>query len=161
MKAIKTADLVDGHDALVRFCHVQFQQFGRRRAFSGPISTVRTFEDNARLRAQLETPGQGRVLVVDGGGSTRCAVVGDVIAGLAMDNGWAGVVINGAIRDSAEIDAMDIGVFALGRSPKKSRKEGIGAVDETVSFGGVAFVPGQFVYCDADGVLVADEALTP
>lgn len=159
MRAVKTADLVDTHDAELRFCRLQFQRFGKRRSFSGPISTVWTFEDNARLKAHLETPGAGRVLVIDGGGSTRCAVVGDMIAAIAMRNGWAGLVINGAIRDSEELDAMEFGVFALARSPKKSRKDGIGAVDETVSFGHVDFVPGHYVYCDGDGVLVSERNL--
>jgi regulator of ribonuclease activity A len=161
MTFVKTADLVDAHDVEVRFCQVQFRQFGRRRAFAGPVSTVWTFEDNALLRRQLETPGNGRVLVIDGGGSTRCAIVGDLIAGLAMDNGWAGLVIYGAIRDSDEVDAMDVGVFAIGCSPKKSRKNAIGAVDEVISFGGIDFVPGHYVYCDADGVLVSERNLIP
>lgn len=152
---MKTADLVDAHDAELELCHLPFLKLGRRIAFHGEIVTVRTFEDNALMRRVLEEEGRGRVLVVDGGGSTRCAVLGDNVAELARNNGWAGIVLNGAVRDSAELDAMDFGVFCLATAPKKSRKEGIGARDETVRFGGAAFAPGAFVYCDADGVLVS------
>lgn len=156
---MKTADLVDTHDAHVRFCNLQFLKLGRRRAFSGEIVTVRCFEDNTLLKAELGKPGNGKVLVVDGGGSTRCALVGDLIAGLALSNDWAGIVIHGAVRDSAEIDAMEIGVFALGTSPKKSAKAGAGDVGAVLAFGGVVIAPGMWLYADADGVLVADTKL--
>jgi regulator of ribonuclease activity A len=156
---MKTADLVDTHDAHVRFCNLQFTKLGRRRMFSGEIVTVRCFEDNTLLKVELGKPGHGKVLVVDGGGSTRCALVGDQIAALALANGWSGIVIHGAVRDSAEIDTMDIGVFALGTSPKKSAKAGAGEVSAVLAFGGVVIAPGMWLYADADGVLIADTKL--
>jgi regulator of ribonuclease activity A len=156
---IKTADLVDAHDDKVRFCELPFLSLGRRRAFAGPVATIRCFEDNALLKAVLEEPGAGRVMVVDGGGSTRRALLGDQIALILQRNGWAGIVINGAVRDRAEIEAMDVGVFCLATSPKKSLKEGIGKRDAAIAFGGVEFRPDDHVYCDADGVLVAAEKL--
>ncbi|MFT3710839.1 MAG: ribonuclease E activity regulator RraA [Archangium sp.] len=155
MPSPKTADLVDSHDAQVRFCQLAFERHGTRLPFHGVISTVKTFEDNTLLKKRLEEPGNGRVLVVDGGGSARVAVVGDVIAALAQKNGWAGLIINGAVRDVAVLAEMDFAVFAIARSPKKSSKLGTGALDVPVSFGGVEFVPGQFVYADDDGVLVS------
>jgi regulator of ribonuclease activity A len=155
MSSPKTADLVDAHDAEVRFCQLPFERHGRRRPFHGTISTVKTFEDNALLKKRLEEPGNGRVLVIDGGGSGRVALVGDVIATLAQKNGWSGLIINGAVRDVAVLAEMDFAVFALHRSPKKSSKLGTGAADVPVSFGGVDFIPGQVVYADDDGVLVS------
>jgi regulator of ribonuclease activity A len=155
MNGIKTADLVDTHDAEVRFCHWPLRLFGQRRFFHGTIATVKTFEDNVLLKNYLEQDGTGRVLVVDAGASTRVAVVGDMVAAIGQKSGWAGIVINGGIRDVAEIQAMDFGIYALGHSPKKSGKAGIGAVDVPVSFGGVDFVPGHFLYADEDGILVA------
>jgi regulator of ribonuclease activity A len=157
---VKTADLVDAHDALVRFCHLPFRRFGARPGFSGVVRTVRTFEDNTLVRACLETEGQGRVLVVDGAGSTRVALVGDQLAALGRDHGWAGMVVNGAIRDASEIGAMDFAVLALGTSPKKSAKGGYGELDVPVSFGGITIAPGNVLYADDDGVLVADRELT-
>ena len=156
---MKTADLVDAHDGQVRFCHLPFRTFGRKRSFWGSIATVKCFEDNALLKAFLQEPGDGRVMVVDGGGSTRLALLGDQIAAILQSSGWAGIIINGAIRDSAEIDAMDVGVFCLATSPKKSAKEGVGKRDVPVSFGGIEFRPGDYAYCDADGVLVSAEKL--
>lgn len=155
----KTADLVDSHDAQVKLCQLQFQLHGQRRRFHGRIATVKCFEDNALLKQKLGEAGEGRVLVVDAGASLRVAVVGDLIAGLALKNGWRGIIINGAIRDSVEVGAMDFSVCALGRSPKKSGKKGSGEVDVTVQFGGVEFVPDHFVYADDDGVLVSASEL--
>ncbi|GLR88753.1 ribonuclease E activity regulator RraA [Bradyrhizobium iriomotense] len=156
---MKTADLVDAHNDLVHFCQLPFRQFGRARTFWGPIATVKCFEDNALLKACLQEPGNGRVMVVDGGGSTRLALLGDQIALILKSNGWAGIVINGSIRDCAEIDGMDVGVFCLATSPKKSAKDGVGKCDIPVSFGGVEFKPGHYAYCDADGVLVSSAKL--
>jgi regulator of ribonuclease activity A len=158
-KAVKTADLVDAFDEKVRSCAIQFQMLGRRRAFSGQIATVKTFEDNALVRRCLEQPGHGRVLVVDGAGSLRVALVGDMVASLGMNNGWSGIVVYGAIRDAVEIDALEFGVFAIGRSPKKSGKRGSGEIEVALAFGDATFVPGQFIYCDEDGVLIAEEKL--
>lgn len=156
---MKTADIVDAHDARVRFCNLQFRQFGRRREFAGEVVTVRCFEDNTLLKAELQKPGAGKVLVIDGGGSTRCALVGDQIAAIAQTSGWEGVVVNGAIRDSADVDAMDFAVFSLGTSPKKSAKAGAGEVGVPVAFGGLVITPGMWLYADADGVLIADGKL--
>lgn len=158
-KSVKTADLVDAHDDRVLLCQLPWRRFGRVHSFWGPVATIQCFEDNALLKTVLGTPGRGRVLVVDGGGATRRALLGDQIAALLHSSGWAGIVINGAIRDSAEIDAMDVGVFCLGTSPKKSAKTGAGAQDVPVRFGGVEMRPGQYIYCDADGVLVSGEKL--
>lgn len=156
---MKTADLVDDHDDRVHLCDLPWRRFGQVRSFWGPIATVRCFEDNALLKRTLQERGDGRVLVVDGGGSTRRALIGDQIASILVASGWAGIVLNGAIRDSAEIDAMPVGVFCLGTTPKKSAKDGTGRRDVPVEFGGVEFRPGGFVYCDPDGVLVSAEAL--
>jgi RraA famliy len=153
---IRTADLVDTNDEDVRFCEMQWKSFGRRDGFHGEIATVRTFEDNRLLRETLGGDGSGKVLVIDGGGSLRCALVGDQIAALARSNGWRGLLINGAIRDSADIARMDFCVMALGQAPKKSGKTGHGVRGVPVRFGNVEFRPGDYLYADADGVLVAD-----
>ena len=156
---MKTADLVDDFDDEVAFCHLPFVHFGQIQSFSGPVQTVKSFEDNVLLKAELSQPGAGRVLVVDGGGSTRLAILGDIIAGILMDNGWAGIIINGAIRDCAEVDAMNVAVRCLGTSPKKSAKTGDGSVGIPLHFGGVWIKPGDWVYADADGILVANRKL--
>lgn len=150
---MKTADLIDTHASELTLCHLPFRHFGRKQAFAGPVQTVKCFEDNVLLKAELSKPGEGRVLVVDAGASTRMAVLGDMIAEIMQASGWAGIVLNGAIRDSVEINAMDVGVVCLGTSPVKSSKHGAGQVGEPVSFGGVQFRPGGFVYCDPDGVI--------
>jgi regulator of ribonuclease activity A len=156
---MKTADLIDDHADKLTLVHLPFRRFGRVPFFAAPIQTVKCAEDNSAVRSQLESPGNERVLVVDGLGSTRIALLGDMLAGLAIDNGWAGLVINAAIRDSAEIDQMDTLVFALGTSPVKSAKDGWGKVGEPVSFGGVTFQPSDWVYGDDDGVLHSREKL--
>lgn len=150
-----TVDLVDAHQDRVRSCEVQFRQFGGRRSFSGRIRTIRTLEDNSLIRDVLSTPGEGAVLVVDGGGSLRAALVGDMIAALGVENGWSGLLIFGAIRDVGPLGALPIGIKALGSNPMKSAKNRIGEVDVPVQFGGVAFNPGEMLYSDDDGVLVS------
>lgn len=155
-----TADLFDAHpDA--GSCELVLRSFGRRRRFAGPIRTVKSYEDNVRLKELLSKPSSGEVLVIDGGGSLRCALLGDMIATLGMKNGWAGAVVYGAIRDSVAIDAMDFGVKALSTNPRKSKKNGDGVIDEAVTFGGVTFVPGHWLYSDEDGILVAPNKLDP
>ncbi|MDG5483128.1 ribonuclease E activity regulator RraA [Mycolicibacterium gadium] len=149
-----TADLVDDIGADVRSCDLQFRQFGGRPEFAGPITTVQCFEDNALLKSVLSQPANGGVLVIDGGGSLHAALVGDVIAGLAVDNGWVGIIINGAVRDSSTLRTLDIGVKALGTNPRKSTKTGDGQHDVAVEFGGVAFAPGEIAYSDDDGIVV-------
>ncbi|KZS67949.1 ribonuclease E activity regulator RraA [Mycobacterium ostraviense] len=149
-----TADLVDDIGPDVRSCDLQFRQFGGRAEFAGPISTVRCFQDNALLKSMLSQPGAGGVLVVDGAGSLHTALVGDVIAELARSNGWAGLVVHGAVRDSVALGGIDIGIKALGTNPRKSTKTGAGERDVDVTLGGVTFVPGEVVYSDDDGIVV-------
>ncbi|GAA2060728.1 ribonuclease E activity regulator RraA [Williamsia deligens] len=149
-----TADLVDEIGPDVRSCDLQFRQFGGRREFFGPVRTVRCFEDNALLKSVLGTPGDGSVLVIDGGGSLHTALVGDLIAELGRSNGWAGVIVHGAIRDSAVIGGMEFGCKALGTNPRKSTKSGAGETDVDVAFGGVTFAPGDVVFSDDDGIVV-------
>jgi regulator of ribonuclease activity A len=149
-----TADLVDEIGPDVRSCDLQLRQFGGRSQFSGPITTVKCFEDNALLKSVLSGPGDGGVLVIDGDGSLHSALVGDVIAGLGLENGWAGIIVNGAVRDAATLRTLDIGIKALGTNPRKSSKTGEGQRDIAVEFGGVVFVPGEVVYSDDDGIVV-------
>ncbi|WAJ45142.1 ribonuclease E activity regulator RraA [Mycobacterium sp. Aquia_216] len=149
-----TADLVDNIGPDVRSCDLQFRQFGGRAEFAGPISTVRCFQDNALLKSVLSQTNVGGVLVIDGDGSLHTALVGDLIAELARSNGWAGLIINGAVRDAAALRGIDIGIKALGTNPRKSTKTGDGERDVEVSLGGVTFVPGEIAYSDDDGVVV-------
>lgn len=151
-----TADLVDDIGSDVRSCDVQFRQFGGRAEFAGPISTVRCFEDNALLKSVLSEPGNGGVLVIDGAGSLHTALVGDVIAELARSNGWAGLIVNGAVRDAAALRGLDIGIKALGTNPRKSTKRGDGDRGVEIDLGGVTFVPGEVAYSDDDGIVVVE-----
>ncbi|HKH77425.1 MAG TPA: ribonuclease E activity regulator RraA [Rubrobacteraceae bacterium] len=134
-----------------------FRNFGGERSFHGPVATVRVFEDNVLVREALSEAGRGRVLVVDGAGSVRCALVGDMLARLAHENGWAGLVVNGAIRDSDELPSVPVGLKALAASPRRSKKSGAGERDAPVAFAGVTFEPGQPLYADPDGIVVVDE----
>ncbi len=154
---MKTADLIDSYADKLSLVHLPWRAFGTKPSIAAPVQTVKCFEDNTILRAQLETPGKGRVLVVDGGGSTRVALLGDLLAQLAIDNGWAGIVLNAAIRDSAEIARIDTLVFALATSPVKSAKEGWGKAGCPIQIGGAAISSGDWLYGDADGVLHSKE----
>ena len=154
-----TADLIDAHEAILASCPLQFRNLGGRARFHGPVRTLKVFEDNALVKSTLSSPGNGAVLVIDGGGSLNRALVGDIIAGLAVENGWAGVVINGAIRDSVAISALDLGLKALGTNPAKSAKTGAGEADIALTFGGVTFAPGQWLYSDEDGIVISPHAL--
>ncbi len=149
-----TADLYDERGDELDSLSIQFHDLGGRVAFDGPVRTVRCHRDNALVKAVLATPGDGAVLVVDGGGSLESALVGDLIAASAVANGWAGIIVHGAIRDREAIAQLPIGVKALGSNPRKSAKDGVGEVDETVTIAGVAFTPGRRVWADADGILV-------
>jgi regulator of ribonuclease activity A len=151
-----TADILDEHDGKASVCELELRQYGGVRSFAGPIATVRCYEDNHLLKQRLSEPGEGRVLVVDGGGSVRVALVGDKIAALARDNGWAGVVINGAVRDVATLPDVEVGIRALGSNPRRSAKEGTGEPDVPLVFGGITFHPGATLYSDDDGVVVLD-----
>jgi regulator of ribonuclease activity A len=150
-----TADLVDAHGDIVKSCEGQFRQYGGRVQFYGPIRTVKSTEDNALVKQTLATPGDGAVLVIDGAASLRSALVGDLIAGSAQKNGWAGLVIWGVVRDTVALAGLDLGIKALGSNPWKSSKNGTGQVDVPVTFGGVEFRPGGWVYSDEDGILVS------
>lgn len=154
-----TADLCDAFAAMVHLVDPVFREFGGVSRFAGEIETLRVFEDNALVAEVLETQGRGRVLVVDGGGSVRTALVGGRLAALAHSNGWAGLVINGCVRDSAEIREISLGVRALNTSPVRSGKSGNGQRGNAVSFAGVTFSPGQVLYADEDGLIVADKPL--
>ena len=154
-----TADLYDEFGEIASTCSTQFVGYGAKRRFAGPIRTVQCFRDNQLFRALMDEPGEGAVAVVDGGTSLESALMGDIIATKAMNNGWVGCIILGAIRDSAVIGGLDFGVKALGTNPAKSSKDGTGSVDKAVEFGGVRFEPGHWVYCDEDGILVAPEKL--
>lgn len=154
-----TSDLCDAHPDLVRVVTPMFANYGGRRAFGGGIVTIKCFEDNSLVKAQVHEAGHGRVLVVDGGGSMRCALLGDLLAAKAAQNAWAGLVIYGCIRDVDDIGAMDIGVQALGTIPIKSVRKGQGDLNVPVIFGGVTFQPGEYVYADNNGIIVANKAL--
>jgi regulator of ribonuclease activity A len=148
-----TSDLYDANPGAVT-CETQFRQFGGVRTFSGRIATVRCLEDNVLVKQRCAEPGEGRVLVVDGGGSFRCALVGDAVAGLALEHGWAGLVINACVRDVEAIAKLPIGIKALGTNPRPSGKTGAGEVDAPVAFGGAEFTPGAMLYSDEDGLLI-------
>lgn len=149
-----TADLIDVAPDTPS-CELALRSFGRRRRFCGRVRTVRCFQDNGLVKEILNTPSNGEVLVVDGGGSRYSALVGDMIAEAGRRNGWAGVIIYGVIRDSVAVDQMDFGIKALGTNPKKSAKDAAGEVGVAVSFGNVTFNVGDYVYSDEDGILVS------
>lgn len=154
-----TADLCDAHGAAVQVVEPFFRDYGGARSFSGPIATVKVRDDNTSVRALLETAGGGRVLVVDGGGSLNCALVGDQLARLGVQNGWAGVVVYGCVRDVAELEKIPLGVKALGSNPRRSEKKSPGEVNLSVTFAGATFEPGHILYADADGIVTAAEPL--
>ena len=155
----KTADLLDEADDEVQVVSPGLINFGGRSRFHGPIATVRSDNDNSRVREFIWSPGEGRVLVIDNGGSLSCAMLGDMMAAKAIENGWAGVVIHGCIRDSVEVGAMDIGVKALATNPRRSVKEDRGESNVVVEFLGAAFRPGEYLYSDEDGILLSAEPL--
>ncbi|MCB1876492.1 MAG: ribonuclease E activity regulator RraA [Chromatiales bacterium] len=155
----QTADLCDAHGDRLQVVEPLFSDFGGRERFHGPIRTVKCFEDNSLVRSTLESPGNGAVLVVDGGGSLRCALLGDMLAQLGVDNGWSGVVVYGCIRDSAAMAEMDIGVRALATHPRKSNKSGEGQSDIALHFADCDFRPRHFLYADEDGIVVSEIAL--
>ena len=154
-----TADLCDAYPDEVRVAEPLFEAFGEIGTFGGAVRTARVFEDNVLVKELLSQPGGGDVLVVDGGGSTRCALMGGDIAELAAGNGWGGVVINGCVRDVHEINAAAIGVRALASCPRKSTKRGLGEKEVPLFFAGVDIAPGDFVYADGDGLIVAPRSL--
>jgi regulator of ribonuclease activity A len=156
-----TTDLCDAHGDEVQVMAPMLRSYGGSKAFAGPIATLKVFEDNGLVRAALETAGDGRVLVIDGGGSLRCALVGDQLAALAVKNGWNGIVVHGCIRDSRAIAGMGIGLLALATHPRKTVKKNQGDREVPVNFGDVTFRPGEWLYADEDGVLVSPTSLIP
>ena len=154
-----TPDLCDQYPDLVRVLEPMLRSYGGRKQFSGAIVTVKCFEDNSCVKQLVGTQGEDRVLVVDGGGSMRRACLGDMLAEKASSNGWSGIIIYGCIRDVDEIMATDIGVQALGVHPVKTEKKDIGEINIPVTFGGLTFVPGEYLYADNNGVVVSAESL--
>ncbi|PBQ11033.1 ribonuclease activity regulator protein RraA [Pseudomonas congelans] len=155
-----TPDLCDAYPDLIQVVEPMFSNFGGRDSFGGQIVTLKCFEDNSKVREQVELDGKGRVLVVDGGGSLRCALLGDMLADKAAKNGWEGVLIYGCIRDVDVIAQTDLGVQALASHPKKTEKRGIGELNVPVTFGGVTFRPGEYLYADNNGVIISPSPLT-
>ena len=156
---LATADLYDTHGEKLRVLAPIFRNYGGILDFAGAVVTLKVHEDNSLVRTALEEPGEGRVLVVDGGGSLRCALVGDKLAELGHKNGWAGIVVYGCIRDSALIATVAIGVKAIATNPRKSVKKGEGERDVTLRFAEIVIAPGDYLYADIDGVVVADKKL--
>jgi regulator of ribonuclease activity A len=155
----KTTDLCDEYSDELQVCLVEWKSFGKQRKFSGPIQTVKVFEDNVLVKEALQTVPEGSVLVVDGEGSNRCALMGDMLGEIAQNRNLAGVIINGCVRDSAELAQLNIGILARGTNPLKSKKEGKGERNVVLSFGEVEWHPGYYVYADEDGVIVSAREL--
>lgn len=156
---MNTCDLCDAFEDKVRVLALPLRDYGGRVAFAGIVSTIKAFEDNSRVREAVAEPGNGRVLVIDGGGSLRRSMLGDMLAEKAVLNGWGGVLVHGAIRDSAAIGKLDLGVKALATCPLKTDKRGQGLRDVPVEFGGLTITPGQWLAADEDGVVLADAPL--
>ncbi|WP_300729235.1 ribonuclease E activity regulator RraA [Pseudomonas sp.] len=154
-----TPDLCDAYPDLVQVLEPMFSNFGGRDSFGGEIVTIKCFEDNSRVKEQAELDGKGKVLVVDGGGSLRCALLGDMIAERAAQNGWEGLVIYGCIRDVDVIAQTHLGVQALASHPMKTNRRGVGDLNVDVTFAGVTFRPGAFIYADNNGVIISPSAL--
>lgn len=154
-----TADLCDAHADQLQIAQPVFRAYGGRSTFGGRIETLQVYQDNVLVRRQLSQPVADAVLVVDGGGSLECALVGDILAGLAAENGWLGIVVNGCIRDAAAIAALPIGIRALNTHPLKSGKRGLGQANLPVTFAGVTFRPGDYLYADLDGLVLSSNPL--
>jgi regulator of ribonuclease activity A len=156
-----TTDLCDAHEkniteGTLRALPPVFSHFGLQKRFFGQVVTLKCFEDNSLVKTELDQPGEGRVLMIDGGASVRCALVGGNIAASAARNGWTGLIVNGAVRDRDELDATNLGIRALGLCPIRSIKRGQGELNVAVSVAGLRVVPGTWLYADADGVLLSD-----
>ena len=152
-------DICDDFAGEISILEPLFRDFGRSRKFSGEITTVKCFEDNSLVREAVRSEGRGRVLVVDGGGSLRHALLGDLLAAAAIENGWQGLLINGCVRDVEILKTIKLGVKALNCYPLKSNKRNEGQINVPVQFGGVSFEPGQYLYADENGIVVAREKL--
>ncbi|TCN22227.1 ribonuclease E activity regulator RraA [Mesobacillus foraminis] len=151
----KTADLCDEFGNELEVCQLEFKSYGKRSKFSGPVATVRVFEDNVLVLESLETVPEGSVLVVDGGGSRRCALMGDRLGKIAQDRKLAGIIINGCVRDSEDLGQLDIGILAIGTNPLRSKKDGKGERQIPVFFGNIDWTPESHVYADGDGVILS------
>ena len=156
---VKTADLCDDYADQLTLVRLELKSYGGKKQFDGPISTVKVFEDNVLVKRALQTIPEGHVLVVDGGGSKNCALVGDLLGAIAEERKIAGIVVNGCVRDTAELGRQNIGVLALGSNPFKSIKKGEGEADLPVMFGEAEFVPGQYLYADEDGIVLAKKKI--
>lgn len=156
---IVTPDLCDEFAEVIQVLEPMFNNYGGRKAFGGEVVTVKCFEDNSLVKEQVGLPGNGKVLVVDGGGSKRAALLGDMLAEKACENGWAGVIVYGCIRDVDVIAKTDLGVQALATHPMKTDKRGIGDLNVAVKFAGVLIVPGCFIYADNNGIIVSSKKL--
>jgi regulator of ribonuclease activity A len=155
-----TTDLCDAHPG-VQVAEPVLRHFGGRVRFAGQVATVLCIEDNSKVREAVGEPGRGRVLVVDGGASSQCALLGDLLGEKAAANGWSGVIVNGCVRDSARLGELDLGVLALATHPRRSEKRGHGDRDVPVRFAGVTFHPGDYLYADEDGLIVSGTELSP
>ncbi|WP_046179391.1 ribonuclease E activity regulator RraA [Domibacillus tundrae] len=156
---VKTADLCDDHADKLTLVRLELKSYGGKKQFDGPISTVKVFEDNVLVKKALQTIPEGHVLVVDGDGSKNCALVGDLLGAIAEERKLAGIIVNGCVRDTAELGAQNIGVLALGSNPFKSIKKGEGETNIPVTFGDAEFVPGHYVYADEDGIVLSVEKI--
>lgn len=156
---IVTADMWDEHHEELRVLNLELKSFGRKSSFFGEIVTLKVYEDNSYVRKTLQDSGKGKVLIIDGGGSRRCALIGDNIAQLAIDNEWEGIILYGCIRDSKVINDMPVGIKALGTCPAKSIKRNVGLVGEDLIIEGTKIVQGEYAYSDEDGVLLSESKL--
>ena len=154
-----TPDICDEYLSEVQVLDPLFTEFGGREKFAGEMVTVKCFEDNSLVKKTLATEGHGKVLVVDGGGSLRCALLGDMLGAMAAENGWQGVLVNGCVRDVEILQGIDIGVRALNSHPLKSTKHNVGQVNIPLRFASVAFEPGEHLYADKNGIIVAERDL--
>jgi regulator of ribonuclease activity A len=155
-----TCDLCDEYPSLVHVAEPLFRSYGGRSRFSGCISTIRCREDNSRFRELIVQDGAGRVIVIDGGGSLRRALVGDQLAAIAVSNGWQGIVVHGAVRDAEALAELPLGVFAMGLCPMRPANDGAGEQGIAVRFAGISFEPGHYLYADQNGIVVAPHALS-
>ena len=155
----KTADLCDDHIDELQILNPLYKSYGLKKSFFGQAVTVKVFEDNVLVKNMLGTDGTGKVLVVDGGGSTRCALLGDNLANMAIENNWAGVIIHGCIRDSGEINKMDVGIRAVNTCPAKSIKRGEGQTNINIEISGAKITKDDYIYSDEDGIVVSKKKL--
>ncbi|MEI4828566.1 ribonuclease E activity regulator RraA [Bacillus sp. FJAT-53711] len=155
----RTTDLYDAYETEVQVCKPLFQSYGKKKQFHGKIATVKVKDDNVLVKQALETLPKGTVLVVDGEGSTSCALLGDNLANIARERELAGIIVYGCVRDCIELSKIELGILAIATMPKRSVKEGKGEINIPVSFGGVSWVPGDYVYVDEDGVIVCKKAI--